>query len=126
MLRERGDKEERRKEKGRKGEDTAVNSLSKRGYRILERNFRTKRGEIDIVALSPQNTLCFIEVKTRSSVEFGKGEEAVNSRKIAKITRTAESYINKRKWKGDVRFDVISVVMNKDKLERIEHIEAVT
>lgn len=76
---------------GRLAEDFAVRFLSERGYKIIDRNFRSRFGEIDIIALK-DDYLVFIEVKARWSLKFGKPEEAVNAGKIWKITKTAEYY----------------------------------
>lgn len=76
---------------GKLAEDFAVRFLSEKGYRIIDRNFRSRFGEIDIIALK-DDFLVFIEVKARWSLKFGKPEEAVNPSKIWKITKTAEYY----------------------------------
>ena len=83
---------------GEMGEEFAVKLLKKKGYKILERNFQTRLGEIDIVAIDPSTgsgpdgTLVFVEVKTRWSEKFGKPEEAVTPKKLSKIKRTGEYY----------------------------------
>ena len=76
---------------GQKGENLATSFLISSGYQIIERNFKTKLGEIDIIA-KEQNTLVFVEVKARHSLEFGYPEEAVTSSKIATIARVGEYY----------------------------------
>ena len=76
---------------GQKGENLATSFLTSSGYQIIERNFRTKIGEIDIIALN-EKCLVFIEVKTRYSLEFGYPEEAVTQSKIATITKVGEYY----------------------------------
>lgn len=76
---------------GNIGEDYAVGLLERSDYKIIERNFRCKLGEIDIVAVQ-NNTLIFVEVKTRWSKKFGKPEEAVNFWKLKKIKRVGEYY----------------------------------
>jgi len=89
-------------------EDTAVKYLSKNAYKILERNFKTKFGEIDIIALD-KDVLVFIEVKGGSDELYDPAERA-DINKLKKIMRTAEFYINR--FKGnfeEVRIDVISV-----------------
>lgn len=89
-------------------EDAAIKFLSKNRYRILERNFKTKFGEIDIIALD-KDVLVFIEVKGGNDKLYNPAERA-DINKLKKIMRTAEFYINK--FKGDfeeVRIDVISV-----------------
>ena len=76
---------------GKSGEDFAVRFLLQQGYKIIDRNFRSRFGEIDVVSLK-DNCLIFIEVKTRFSKRFGNPFEAVTPRKIRKITKTAEYY----------------------------------
>jgi putative endonuclease len=76
---------------GKKAEDYASRLLLNKGYRIIERNFRSKFGEIDIIALK-DNVLVFVEVKARGSTRFGLPEEAVTPQKLWKIGRTGEYY----------------------------------
>ena len=96
---------------GKLGEDAACRELSRRGYAVLARRFRTRYGEIDIVA-SDGPTLVFVEVKTRSSARFGAPAEAVTARKQAKISLMASEYLLRRHL-GQVacRFDVVAVLM---------------
>ncbi len=94
---------------GKLAEDKAVSLLKKKGYRIVERNFRTKTGEIDIVA-EDRDTLVFVEVRFRKNRSFGTPEETVDPRKIKKIILTANRYISMKNLSGrDIRFDVIAV-----------------
>lgn len=76
---------------GKFGEDFAVNLLKSKGYEVVARNFRSRFGEIDIVA-TYNRELIFVEVKTRYSNKFGHPEEAVTSQKLRKIMRTAEYF----------------------------------
>ncbi len=94
------------------GETLAENYLKEMGYIILERNFKCKLGEIDIIA--KDNThICFIEVKTRYGSFYGNPSESVTSLKQYKIKRTAQSYILKKKLhKFNFRFDVIEIILN--------------
>ncbi len=98
------------KELGLKGEDEAVRFLRKKGYRILERNFRSRLGEIDIVARDG-DTIVFVEVKTRSTESFGSPKDAIDARKIRRITRGSMDYLRRNFKEGDVntRFDVVTV-----------------
>ena len=104
--------------KGKIGEELALKFLKDKGFKILETNWRYSRlGEIDIIALDKE-ILTFIEVKTRSSVNFGYPIEAVNKTKIDKIRTIAGIYLNEKpdiKHKG-VRFDCVGVIL-KDKPE---------
>ncbi len=106
-------------EKGRRGEDEAVRVLKKRGYKILERNFRARFGEIDIIARHG-DTVVFVEVKARSdkTAGFGTPAEAVGRKKQDRIIKTAHEWLRKDKKKDRaVRFDVVEVVMGDDGFE---------
>jgi len=94
---------------GRTGEDLACAELLARGYAILERGYRTPRGEIDIVARHG-TTLVFVEVKTRDSERCGSGAEAVTRRKRRQIVSVAEEYLAcRRPSAASCRFDVVVV-----------------
>lgn len=97
---------------GDKGENFATNILETKGYEILERNYRFKRCEIDIIALH-NNLLIFIEVKALQSFQHGYPEERVNQAKIAKIMEAAENYIFSINWQKDIRFDILSINLNE-------------
>jgi len=98
------------------GEKHAVEFLSKRGYEILERNFRIGRfGEVDIIA-KEGGYLCFIEVKSRSSVFFGTPAEAVTPKKQSYIRKLAGIYLERyNKPDTNVRFDVVEVIFQKER-----------
>lgn len=106
---------------GSEGEDFAVRFLRGKGYSILEKNFKTSIGEIDIIARNG-DALVFIEVKTRTNDSFGYPFEAVTERKRHKLRNLALLYLKKKGREFPVRFDVISVYRNDGKTE-IEHIE---
>lgn len=94
---------------GKYGEDLAVVFLSKLGYKIIERNFRIRGGEIDIVA-QDGNVLVYVEVKTRSSHAFGLPEESVTYHKIKFIERASKFYrANRRNLPEQERIDVIAI-----------------
>lgn len=102
---------------GLKGEKIAVRFLRKKGLRILARNYRFKRKEIDIIA-QDKETICFIEVKTRTTKDFGFPEEAVNGKKRRDILQIAVSYLKRFNMLGcPIRFDVISISWDKKKPE---------
>ncbi|MBW1971631.1 MAG: YraN family protein [Deltaproteobacteria bacterium] len=106
-----------KKKIGNKGEDIAVEFLKKHGYRIIERNFRSSEGEIDIIALD-KGTLCFIEVKTRRSVNFGLPLDGVDFFKQQQIIRVAQSYlIKKRITEVQSRFDVVSIFITSSNID---------
>jgi len=96
---------------GEVGEDAATDFLRSHGYRILERNYRCKCGEIDIIA-EQDGTLCFIEVKSRSSLAYGFPAEAVNRTKQKHITRVATHYLqtNFPSVCPPCRFDVVVIL----------------
>lgn len=99
-----------KREIGTKYEAFACEYLKKNGYEIVERNFRSKKGEIDIIA-KDNEYLCFIEVKYRDAFGLTKGYEAVNKKKQDIIFGVAKYYIYKNNLKDDIacRFDVISI-----------------
>ena len=105
---------------GKVGEEAAVAYLKSQGYRILERNFRNKLGEIDIIA-QDKDTLCFIEVKTRSSEAFGSPFEAVNAAKQRAMARVARAYLQTGSHNAQtIRFDVIAVHCDGDRAKSID------
>ncbi|MEJ2684428.1 MAG: YraN family protein [Candidatus Sulfobium sp.] len=106
---------------GREGEDIALAFFRKKGYRIVEKNFRTVFGEIDIIARD-RDVLVFIEVKTRADDSFGSPFEAVDRRKREKIRKVALCFMKKLKKEVPARFDVLSIEsVGADR--RIEHIK---
>ena len=99
---------------GKEGEELALGFLKAQGYRIKERNFKNKLGEIDIVA-QDKDTICFIEVKTRTSEDFGGPLEAVIQRKQRKLSQLALSYLKSKNLLNEkARFDVVSLIKNED------------
>ncbi|SDZ02498.1 putative endonuclease [Proteiniborus ethanoligenes] len=108
-------------ETGILGEKLAYNYLSNNDYTILEKNFRAKVGEIDIIA-KKNEVIVFIEVKTRNNNNYGRPYESVNYRKQHKIVWTAQSYINLKKLSNyQFRFDIIEVYLKPN--IRINHIQ---
>lgn len=103
-----------KKETGKIGEEKAANFLQKNGYTILERNFVSKLGEIDIIARE-DNEYIFIEVKTRSSKKYGIPVEAVNRDKIKHIINVSKFYILQNNLQNKfIRYDIIEVYINKN------------
>jgi len=100
---------------GSYGELLAKKYLVSQGYRILEENFRTKMGEIDLIAKDGQ-TICFIEVKARQSLQQGTPLEAIHSWKMKKLTQLALFYLKVKFRSVDIqaRFDVVSIVQKPD------------
>ncbi|MEN8248610.1 MAG: YraN family protein [Bacteroidota bacterium] len=98
-----------KKQIGNKGEDTAVNYLFANGYDVIHRNYRLGRAEIDIIA-QIDNTLVFVEVKTRKDNTYGYPEEFVTDAQQERIWQVAEEYVEKTAWQGQLRFDIIAIV----------------
>lgn len=112
---------------GKYGEDAAADFLVKKKYKILERNFKNRYGEIDIIAKN-KSDLVFIEVKTRLSKKYGEPYEAVNYYKQQRITNAAKAYLcNKKLFDANVRFDIVEVYGGisdgRFELDKINHIE---
>lgn len=102
---------------GKKSESLAVRHLKKNKYKILEKNYRTKAGEIDIIARD-RDTLAFIEVKARRSDEYGHPKEAVTRQKQKKISLVAMQYLKEtRQSDARARFDVVSIRFDRNRPE---------
>jgi len=106
---------------GKKGEDLALQYLQKKGYTLLERNWRFRHKEVDIIAADGRD-LVFVEVKTRSSDWFGSPEEAVDDKKQRYLMDAAEAFIRIRNMDTNIRFDVVSIIL-KQGYQSIDHIE---
>ena len=107
-------------EKGRTGEELAAEFLSKQGIEIIERNYHTKFGEIDLIGFD-KSTIIFIEVKLRNNDNFGTPVEAVTQTKLKRIYKSAQLYISENESNYDYRFDVIAI--SKDNINRCYHLE---
>ena len=114
----------KKKSIGKLGEDLAVIYLNRMGYKILERNFRCRAGEVDIIAKDVEE-IVFIEVKTRTNNTYGEPSEAVDYIKKEHIIKTANYYLYKNKlYNKSIRFDVIEVFLsNKFHINHIKQIE---
>ncbi len=108
-------------ELGVKGEITALEFLQKKGYTILEINWHFNHAEVDIIA-KQNNTIVFVEVKTRSTDHFGYPESSVDIAKQKNLALAAEEYLDRNNIEMDVRFDIISIVMKNGKPD-IYHLE---
>lgn len=107
---------------GKKGEERAVNYLRQSGYKILQKNYKTKLGEIDIIARD-KGTLAFIEVKTRKTDRFGAPVYAVSPFKQRQISQAAILFLKRNKlFDRKARFDVVSILYS-DKEEKIDLIK---
>ena len=108
-------------ETGQKGEEIASSYLKTKGFVILEKNWRFKNLEADIIGTLGK-TLIIAEVKTRKSNYFGEPETFVNKQKQTNLIKTANAYIQKNKLEMDVRFDIVSILLS-DNQTKINHIE---
>jgi len=106
---------------GRLGEERAAEYLQSKGYILLETNYRFKRNEVDLI-MKRDNVLVFVEVKSKTSVSYGFPEEAVDSKKAARIIETAEHYVFEQNWQGLLRFDIVAIVNKRGSVD-IKHFE---
>ncbi|MEN9918110.1 MAG: hypothetical protein RL662_546 [Bacteroidota bacterium] len=106
---------------GKQGEDLAVQHLLQKACCIVERNAKYGKCEIDIIAATSEYLL-FVEVKTRSTLQWGNPEEAVSATKIRRMVEAADAYLDVHDTEKPVRFDVIAIVI-KDAVVEITHIE---
>lgn len=106
---------------GKLGEDQAVDFLTKKGYQILDRNWKIGDLELDIVA-QEADTLVFVEVKTRATDAWGNPEDAVDELRKNRMSRAANAYIKFKRLDIPYRFDIIAIVVNDNQLQ-IKHIE---
>jgi len=108
-------------ELGKKGEELAVNFLVKNGYTIRDKNWRYLKAEVDIIA-EKDGILAVVEVKTRSSVDFGNPQDFVNPKKIKLLVAAIDEYVVSKDLDIEVRFDIIAIVNHNNKFV-IEHLE---
>lgn len=109
---------------GNKGENVATTFLLQKDYVIIERNWRYKNYEIDIIC-TKNNKLHFVEVKTRTSKKFGNPEESINQTKMNALKKAAEQYLIQNEEWILIQFDVIAITLKKDIIEEIFFIEDV-
>tara|TARA_Y100000310_G_scaffold96282_1_gene94037 strand:- start:4173 stop:4544 length:372 start_codon:yes stop_codon:yes gene_type:complete len=108
---------------GKEGEDVAKKYLESKGYTIVERNYKTKRAEIDIIARH-KNELIFVEVRTKHHEQFGTPEETIDYQKRMKLQRNAAAFVHRVKYNGSYRIDAVCLVIDREKgLQRIDHYE---
>ena len=103
---------------GQEGEDSATHYLESKGYTIITRNFRSNFGEIDIIA-EHGNYLVFIEVKYRTSLNYGSPYEAVNIHKLYKLKRMVDYYYSMNKTKLSPKIEVISIAKEDNSIRHI-------
>lgn len=112
-----------KKASGDQGEALAGRYLEERGYTILDRQWRCRFGELDIVAQSPGGVLCFVEVKRRGPGSIGLPREFVDGRKQERLRRAAGLYMGVYEWDGSARFDVAEIYGEKDGGLRVVYLE---
>ena len=106
-------------EKGKLGEEIALKYIISKGGKIIERNYRTKIGDIDLIA-KLNGELVFVEVKSRSNINYGYPSESVDYKKKRKITNVAKYYILDNSLENlSIRFDVIEIYLNEKKINHI-------
>ncbi len=111
------------KDFGKEGEDIAAKLLISKGYKIIERNYRFSKGEIDIIAEDPNTKeTVFVEVKSRMNLEFGPPEYAVTQSKIKQLKKVADLYLFDKGIEDiDCRFDVVTILFRHKIKPLIEH-----
>ena len=111
------------KKTGNKGEDIAVQHLLKIDYKIIERNYRFEKGEIDIICEdSAAHNLVFVEVKARKNLNFGDPIYALTKKKMSQLRKIADAYIYEKGNRGlDCRFDVVTILFRKKEKPEIKH-----
>ncbi|UYZ61929.1 YraN family protein [Hymenobacter weizhouensis] len=107
---------------GHDGEDAALRYLEQRGYTLVHRNYRHRRAEVDLIVRQGHELLVFVEVKARSSVQYGHPEEFVTERKRQLLRLAAEQVQEDLSWSGDIRFDIVALTPTAAGL-RVEHFE---
>jgi putative endonuclease len=108
-------------ELGKKGENLAIGFLIKNDYKILEKNYRYLKAEVDIIA-QKKNVLVVVEVKTRSSDYFGDPQDFITPKKIKLLLSAIDYYVVQRDLNVEVRFDIIAILLQKNET-KIEHLE---
>ncbi len=108
-------------ELGKKGEQLAVDYLLKNNYAIVERNYRFDQAEVDIIA-KQKDILAIIEVKTRSTSDFGDPQDFVKPKQIQRLVKAVDEYVTENDLDVEVRFDIIAIVKSGKSYD-IEHLE---
>lgn len=106
---------------GKKGEAAAINYLKEQGYIIVETNWVFQKAEIDIIARQG-NTLAIVEVKTRSTLNFGNPQDFVDPKKIKLLVKAVNAYVNQEHLDIEIRFDIIAI-HKEGELFNIEHLK---
>ena len=105
---------------GQQGENIALDYLNKKGLVLVERNFRYRRAEVDLI-VQQDKLLVFVEVKTRRDISFGFPETFVSPEQAQLIVAAADHYVQENNWNGMIRFDIVAITLVPDL--KIEHFE---
>ena len=106
---------------GKLGEEIAKDYLEKNGYKIIERNFKTKYAEIDLV-VEKNKELVIVEVRTKRGDLFGTPEESLDKRKLRKLWLNAQGYVSQARWQGSYRVDAVCIILKADNsIDRLNH-----
>lgn len=109
---------------GARGETVAAEYLIAKGYTILHRNWRTGHREVDLIVLDPARELVFVEVKTRSSTDFGFPEAAVGRKKRRHFREAGQIFLLDNTQYPTLQFDVVSVLLRGNDVTEVRHFEA--
>ena len=107
---------------GKWGEEVAAEFLASNGYTILERDWKDGHRDIDIIARTADETIVFVEVKTRTFDAIAKPEDAITKQKIKSIGKAANAYVKAYQLWNELRFDVITIIGNRKENAQINHI----
>ena len=107
---------------GRRGEEIAKEYLENLGYRILKMNWKYGRAEVDVIA-EQHGVIIFVEVKTRTSIDYGQPEDFVSRKKELQLEFASAAFIEMKNHQGEIRFDIIAIVFENKDLYKINHIE---
>ena len=110
---------------GKYGEEIARDYLKRKGYKIIAQNYKTKRGEVDIIA-THKKVLVFIEVRTKQHEWFGTPEDSIGTQKIRKLTWNARAYVARMRHEGFYRLDAVCVIIRNDGFQLVRHYENIT
>lgn len=108
-------------ELGKLGEDLAVDFLQEKGYQIIARNWKYRKAEVDIIA-EVDSFLVFVEVKTRSTTDFGLPQEFLKNPQINRLITAADAFVRQNKREEEIRFDIVAISIRKS-IPEIQHIE---
>lgn len=111
---------------GKIGEDIAKKYLKKQGYKIIEQNYKTKFAEIDLIT-KKDNQLIFVEVRTKTGLDFGRPEQTIRRKKLRKLKRNVAHYLKYNNCNGSYRIDAIGVILDKNRNKKqLRHFKNIT